>query len=156
MSTSLERMTLVAKDLFTDVLGEPFCPECDPQGRQHTLGRLAIATFLKGKNLEVENAEYFHYRPSWAAETEVYALSREIDDLTVPANALHIQSRTDSSYLDVSQFIDLSHGVSVTLAANHESTRFDHLEEMGDRLVIARRTIARAAFEAFNYAVPTV
>lgn len=150
MSTDIEHLTTIARDLFANALGEPFKPECDPQNRQHTLDRLATVTFLKGKDLGVESAKYFHYKPSWAADTEVYALTREISSPLESANGLHIYNHSVSDYLDVSQFVD-GDGVSIVLEANHDSTRFDHLEEMGDRLVVVRRAIAQAAYRAFNY-----
>jgi hypothetical protein len=51
--------------LFYDVLSGFFQPPTDLQGRQHTLARLALATFQKGDR-QPSSHDKFKYQPSWA------------------------------------------------------------------------------------------
>lgn len=58
--------------LYEALSGE-FAPECDPD-RQHTVGRLVIATFQKGdRNMTMSPMEGFQmdYSPSWAPDSKV-------------------------------------------------------------------------------------
>jgi hypothetical protein len=70
---------LVIRPMFYDALSGVFKPETDELKREHTLGRLAQCTFLKGTFVEGKSDEVFSalgYTPTWAktiVSTVVYS-----------------------------------------------------------------------------------
>ncbi len=64
------------RPLFYDALSGDFEPQSDPLHRKHTVGRLAIATFLKGEVIEDYDSSDvdligIRYTPSWAPRVKV-------------------------------------------------------------------------------------
>lgn len=75
--------------LFFEALSGEFTPPSDAQKRAHTLGRLAIATFIKGEQKIVNhgattsgltNTAYIKYSPSWAPEVTVEVIGYLTDN----------------------------------------------------------------------------
>lgn len=70
------RPNLVINPLFYEALSGEFLPPSDLEKRAHTLGRLAYAAFLKGKQILPHapagraQTAYFRYKPSWAPTVE--------------------------------------------------------------------------------------
>ncbi len=80
--------------LFYDALSGEFTPQCDPQGRQHTLAHLALATLGKGVEVEAPgNLSAISSNPTWAPEVAVTVdYTAELDDGPMTLKSLRLMS----------------------------------------------------------------
>lgn len=62
----MPRPGMVVDPLFYEALSCEFIPPCSPEGRPHTLGRIASATFSKGQLGYGDRVREAIYTPSWA------------------------------------------------------------------------------------------
>ena len=59
---------ILVNPLFLETISGEFRASSDVQNRTHSLGHLAIATYMKGAWNTFENTDFINYSPSWAAD----------------------------------------------------------------------------------------
>jgi hypothetical protein len=104
---------LFIRPLFYDALSGEFSPPTDPLNRKHTLGRLAVATFIKGGSVSenyvvngFQATPVIQYKPSWAEKVSS-TISLEVDKNTMVHSLTQLDLRTSDRGLTV---IDMRRG----------------------------------------------
>jgi hypothetical protein len=96
MSENLRKLAI--NPLFYDALSGEFQPQCDTVPRSHTLGRLAVATFNKGRRLGpirddyIGNASEIKYSPSWAPRTTSKVIVQGASPRSDKLTGLHLEA----------------------------------------------------------------
>lgn len=96
--------------LFYDLLSGEFQPMSDPEGRKHTLARLAVATAIKGAFYEKDLAgigDVFIYTPTWAPDVEAVVFGPKNQDKITSFSlfssgdqALHFEDHDDQAIIE--------------------------------------------------------
>jgi hypothetical protein len=142
--------------LFYDALSGEFKPSQDPDGRAHTLGRLALATLTKGGTPYTPCAphsrhEAVSYRPSWVSSAHAIV---EYDDLR-PLD-LHVtdvrlmDDNDDENFLFISRTISDDEQWIAKLSASEHETAF--ILNLSEDMVRTQKSIAEAAQNFFDRA----
>jgi hypothetical protein len=146
--------TLFVRPLFYDAISGEFTPPTDPLHGQHTLGRLAIASFIKGSRVtNTPGSEEYHYVPSWAENVDTW-----VDVLQdTPSFARHLTVLSLRNQQDESQILTIAdtrytrssvdRGITIT---DTEGMQFLPLS-LGEELAAARQLIAEKAQNFFDY-----
>lgn len=127
---------LVVRPLFMDALSGGFEPLSDPQGRTHTLGRLAYASFTKGDVvMDGYDDEHFGvtYEPSWAPGVEATVICKQFSAVTYPIGAANTVQQ--SAQLESLRLKDAAGAEALDL---HNATTLSPHTICRDGLVIIR------------------
>ena len=138
---SIRPEDFTVRPLFYDALSGEFTPATDP--RQHTLGRLAVATIKKGSYSLQDSGSYpaYSYTPSWAPE-----VTCEVDGVFTIGGRAILQGISLSRDNDRSLYVRDYAGTAVDVIGGAEDMRYEL--ELGEHLLVARQAVSAAA-EAF-------
>jgi hypothetical protein len=142
--------------LFYDALSGEFKPSQDPEGRSHTLGRLALATLTKGGTPYMRYpAHYRHeavsYRPSWASSVRTIIEYDELRPLDLHVTDIRlIDDKDDENFLFVSRTMSVEEQWIAKLSAAEVESTFG-LELSAD-MDQTQKSIAEAAQNFFDRA----
>jgi hypothetical protein len=143
--------TIRFRPLFYDALSEPFAPKTDPEKRNHTLGRLGIATITKGENYRIPNhpAYLTRYEPSWGGGALSVAYSVESQDYsTRTTQLLHLMGHGEHVAVVDSVYNDRIEG-DLLLWQDDEILGQYELE-LGEKLSVARAAVSELVGRFFE------
>jgi hypothetical protein len=142
--------------LFYDALSGEFKPPQDPEERTHTLGRLALATLIKGGTPYTPCAshsrhEAVSYRPSWASSAHAIIEYDDLRPLDLHVTDVRlIDDNDDENFLFVSRTMSADERWIAKLStADLESTFGLELSADMDQ---TQKSIAEAAQNFFDRA----
>lgn len=144
MKRSIENLSI--RPLFYDALSGEFNPATDPQ-RKHTLGRLIVATFLKGDTRlghPYADPLEFTYRPSWAS-----GVGSTIDCDQVDKTTFRVSDITLRSSFGELLIADDTTMESARLLISTSNNREQYSLGLGKDLALAKSAVTKAANEFF-------
>ncbi len=159
---SLPRLAqdVVMRPLFYDALSGEFAPKSDPSKRNHTLGRLVVATFRKGDVVE-ENYDpgepglsAISYSPSWAPNSVARVEGKVISDGARGrfffANELLLTSSVLPDRVLCIKDNAMAHEYGLVLGDEYGD--MDLPLELGENVNLAKSSLAYSARQFFNAA----
>lgn len=140
------------RPLYYDALSGEFTPPEDPLNRQHTLGRLAYATFAKGDIVTGSSDQVLCvcYEPSWAPPVaSVVECNVEVHTgaISVTSLSLLVTGKGPATFSDA----EIRRGTRGLLMTNDAGDDLLGLR-IGDELTHARIRVTQAASEFFAMA----
>jgi hypothetical protein len=139
--------TMLVKPLFYEALSGEFYSSTDELNGPHTLGKLAVAAFKKGKEVMVaDDASRFEYRPSWASNVLVDASFGNVGNLCI----LHeLDLATSARRISFLNHPTPPSGEFMTvLTGGGNNTNFDL--ELNEELAIAGSFVTSMAIDFFQ------
>ncbi len=150
---------LLVDPRFADVLAGYFTPATDTLRAQHTLGRLLVATFNKGKQSESHPVEEifvggygkltaYDYEPSWANGAVSRIVTRSTDrEPQIECGTGIFLKRPDDTVLAIGHNTLKNELGSVLLDSNSQTVKLD----LGYRMSEIRDQLAQQAEAFFNF-----
>jgi len=152
------RINPLIDPLYYDLLSGEFSPISDPSGSQHSMGRLAIATYRKGLETGRDN-KYAHreYTPSWAPHIStriMLDLRDEYEEIGGVSLAVIDNEKRGYNLIDFDlDLLDIEAGIVPQLVIRHTDRDVDKEEryplELGPNLNDVKDRVAQYANHIF-------
>lgn len=146
--------------LFYEALSGEFFPDCDPQKRAHTLGRLTVGAVSKGRPdtpMQIDiGRKFYEYEPTWSegitAVVGCVVISRNVELI----QSLTLESQQDSigyHHITPSTLIDDSPAAQKIMIINPMKSGLPAREldiQLGPDLASVQQEVARTSQQFFN------